>query len=235
MTDNSISIQDYYSTAVFPASWIFCISCLLLFVAQILLIAPSLCQGAEIIVRLTGKTDYPGDLSVLSNTIKLKKICLLGVDAKGKIDKGFLRLISSKGPPRGSYEVASPFPDEQWPVDSFTKNGALRLKIVAGSGLDVLNSSNKSGIAIHGRDFYPLLDGIVKKKTMINFYNDLLFERLQNFWGPLRISNWDMGRLADSWIKMNQSTKHWKVKVIGAKAQEIESFCKPPITKRTPD
>ena len=235
MTDNSISIQDYYSTAVFPVSWIFRISCLLLFVAQILLIAPSLCQGAEIIVRLTGKTDYPGDLSVLSNTIKLKKICLLGVDAKGKIDKGFLRLISSKGPPRGNYEVASPFPDEQWPVDSFTKNGALRLKIVAGYGLDVLNSSNKSGIAIHGRDFYPLLDGIVKKKTMINFYNDLLFERLQNFWGPLRISNWDMGRLADSWIKMNQFTKQWKVKVIGAKPQEIEGFCKPPITKRTPD
>ena len=234
MTDNSISIQDY-STAVFPVSWIFRISCLLLFVAQILLISPSLCQSAEIIVRLTGKTDYPGDLSVLSNTIKLKKICLLGVDAKGKIDKGFLRLISSKGLPRGNYEVASPFPDEQWPVDSFTKNGALRLKIVAGSGLDVLNLSNKSGIAIHGRDFYPLLDGIVKKKTMINFYNDLLFERLQKFWGPLRISNWDMGRLADSWIKMNQFTKQWKVKVIGAKPQEIESFCKPPITKRTPD
>ena len=234
MMYNSISTQGY-SAVVFPVSSIFRISCLLLFFTQILLIAPSLGQGAEIIVRLTGKTDYPGDLSILSDTIKLRKVCFLGVGAKGKIDRDFLRLISSKGAPRGNYKVASPFPDEQWPVDNFTKNGALRLEIVAGPGLDVLNSSNKSGIAIHGRDFYPLLDGIVKKKTMISFYNDLLFERLQNFWGPLRISNWDMGRLADSWVKMNQFTKQWKVKVIGAKPQEIEGFCKPPITKRTPD
>ena len=97
--------------------------------------------------------------------------------------------------------------------------------IITGPGLKVLNSSNKSGIAIHGRDFYPLLDGIVKKKIMINFYNDLLFERLHSYWGPLRISNWDMGRLADSWVKMNQFAKQWKVKVIGAKPQEIEGFC----------
>ena len=149
--------------------------------------------------------------------------------------KAFLRLISSKGTPKGNYEVSPPFPDEHWPVKSFVKNGALRLKIVNGPGLGILNPSNKSAVAIHGRDFYPILDEIVKKKTMIIFYNDLLFERLQNHWGPLRISNWDMGRLADSWVKMNQSPVHWQVKVIDAKPEEIESFCKPPTTKRTPD
>ena len=229
----SVSVQDY-STIIFPASWIVHAFYLLLFIFQILLITPSLCQGAEIIVRLTGQTDYPGDLSVLSNTIKLKKICFLGIDAKGKVDKGFLKLISSKGTPRGNYEVSPPLSGEQWPVQSFTKNGALRLKIITGPGLDVLKISNKKGVAIHGRDFYPLLDRIVKKKTMINFYNDLLFERLQSFWGPLRISNWDMGRLADSWVKMNRFTTQWEAKVINGKAQEIERFCKPPTTKRTP-
>ena len=70
---------------------------------------------------------------------------------------------------------------------------------------------------------------------MINFYNDLLFERLQNHWGPLRISNWDMGRLADSWIKMNRVAVKWEVRVVKTMPQKIKSFCKPPITKRTPD
>ena len=101
--------------------------------------------------------------------------------------------------------------------------------------MDILNSINKRGLAIHGRDFYPLLAGIVKKKTMINFYNDLLFEELKNFWGPLRISNWDMGRLADSWNKMNRVALEWKVSVIKIKPQKIKRFCKPPITKRTTD
>ena len=74
---------------------------------------------------------------------------------------------------------------------------------------------------------------LTEKKTMINFYNDLLFEELKKFWGPLRISNWDMGRLADSWIKMNRVALEWKVSVIKTKPQEIKRFCKPPITKRT--
>ena len=174
-------------------------------------------------------------MSVLSETIKLRKVCFLGVDAKGKIDKDFLRLISSGGAPEGNYDVVPPFPDEKWPVKSFTKNGALRLKVTAGSGLNILNLVKKRGLAIHGRDFYPLLDGIVKKKTMINFYNDQLFEGLKNFWGPLRISNWDMGRLADSWIKMNRVAVKWKVRVVKTMPQEIKSFCKPPITKRSPD
>jgi len=220
---------------VFTVSATSRISFFLLLFIQILFINPKICQGSEIVIRLSGEIDHPGDLSLLSKTIELKKVCFLGVKAKGKIDGSFLRLMSRNGTPKGDYEVAPPFPDEGWPTRSFTKNGALRLKIVGGSGLQVLRSSNKSGIAIHGRDFYPLLDGIVKKKIMINFYNDALFERLQAHWGPLRISNWDMGRLADSWVKINQSSLKWKVKVVEARPEEIESACKPPIVRRTVD
>jgi len=234
MEDKPFTIKEFLIIA-FTAPWTCRISCSLLLIAQILLVIPSICQGSEIIVRLSGEIDYPGDLSILSNTIEIRKICFLGVDAKGKIDKAFLRLISSKGTPKGNYEVSPPFPDEHWPVKSFVKNGALRLKIVNGPGMGILNPSNKSGVAIHGRDFYPLLDGIVKKKTMIVFYNDLLFERLQAHWGPLRISNWDMGRLADSWVKMNQPPKQWQVKITDVQPEEIKSFCKPPVTKRTLD
>ena len=234
MEDKLFTMREFSITA-FSAPWNCFISCSLLLIAQILLVTPGICQGSEIIVRLSGGIDYPGDLSILSKTIEIRKICFLGVDAKGKIDKAFLRLISSKGTPKGDYEVSPPFPDENWPVKSFIKNGALRLKIVNGPGMETLNPSNKSGVAIHGRDFYPILDGIVKKKTMIMFHNDLLFERLQNHWGPLRISNWDMGRLADSWAKMNQPPKQWQVKVIDVQPEEIKSFCKPPVTKRTLD
>ena len=208
---------------------------LLASIIQIVFITPALCQDSKIIVRLSGDINYPGDLSVLNETIKLKKVCFLGVDAKGKIDKEFLKLISDKGIPEGNYKVVPAFPSEKWPVDRFVKNGALRLKIIAGSGLRILSSSEKKGIAIHGRDFYPILDGILKNKTMINFYNDQLFEELKNIWGPLRISNWDMGRLSDSWIKMNRVATNWKVQVIKVIPQEIKSFCKPPVTKRTLD
>jgi hypothetical protein len=208
---------------------------LLVSIIQIVFITPALCQDSKIIVRLSGDLNYPGDLSVLNETIKLKKVCFLGVDAKGKIDKEFLKLISDKGIPEGNYKVVPAFPSEKWPVDRFVKNGALRLKIIAGSGLRILSSSEKKGIAIHGRDFYPILDGILKNKTMINFYNDQLFEELKNIWGPLRISNWDMGRLSDSWIKMNRVATNWKVQVIKVIPQEIKSFCKPPVTKRTLD
>ena len=232
MTANPIS-NHYYSTGVFPVLWVYQILGLLVFIIQIFLITPGLCQGSEIIIRLSGNVDYPGDLSVLSKTIELRKVCFLGIDAKGKIDKDFVRLISSNGTPEGNYEVVAPFSDEKWPVESFVKNGALRLKIITGPGLDILNSINKRGLAIHGRDFYPILDGIVKKKTMINFYNDLLFEELKNFWGPLRISNWDMGRLADSWIKMNRTTTEWRAIVTKIKPQEIKRFCEPLITERT--
>jgi len=232
----SIDISShFYASPIFLTLRTCSISRLLVFIIQIVFIVPSLCEASEIIVRLSGDINYPGDLAVLDKTIKLKKVCFLGVDAKGKVDKGFLKLISIKGIPEGSYKVVPPFSNEKWPVDRFVKNGALRLKIITGSGLSILNSSDKKGIVIHGRDFYPILDGILKNKTMINFYNDQLFEELKKNWGPLRISNWDMGRLADSWIKMNRVATEWKVQVVKVIPQEIKSFCKPPITQRTLD
>ena len=229
------TLNHFYQTPIFSVFWTYFNSCLIGFIILIVFVTPALCQDSKIIVRLSGDIHYPGDLSVLNETIKLKKVCFLGVDAKGKIDKDFLKLISTKEVPEGKYEVASPLPSEKWPVDHFVKNGALRLKIITGSGLNILNSSNKKGIVIHGRDFYPILDGIVKNKTMIDFYNDQLFEELKRNWGGLRISNWDMGRLADSWIKMNRIAIKWKAQVVKVIPKEIKSFCKPPVTKRTPD
>ena len=208
---------------------------LLLIFTPVSALAPGLCLGSEIIVRLSGKSDYPGDLSLLGKNIQLKKICFLGIDAKGKIDKEFLNSLSQKGIPEGDYRIAPPFPSEQWPAKSFKKNGALRLKIIAGPGWKFFESSGMSGVAIHGRDFYPLLDGIVKKKIMITFYNDMLFDRLRKHWGPLRISNWDMGRLADYWDKVTLTSKQWEVRLVTTNPEEIEKTCKPPATKRTPD
>ena len=127
MPDKTFSIEEL-STITFNAPWTCRISCSLLLIAQILLAIPGICQGSEVIVRLSGEIDYPGDLSILSNTIEIRKICFLGVDAKGKIDKAFLRLISSKGTPKGDYEVSPPFSDEHWPVKSFVKNGAFQDK-----------------------------------------------------------------------------------------------------------
>ena len=229
------TLNQFYSKSIFLSLWVYFSSGLLVLIIQIVFITPALSQDSAIIVRLSGDINYPGDLSVLSNTIELKKVCFLGINAKGKIDKDFLRLISSQGIPEGNYKVISPLPIEKWPVNRFVKNGALRLKIIDGPGLSILKSFDKQGIVIHGRDFYPILDGILKNKTMINFYNDQLFEGLKKIWGPLRISNWDMGRLADSWIKMNRVAVKWKVRVVKTMPQEIKSFCKPPITKRTPD
>ena len=231
---NYFTVHYFFSVAT-PRLWIRFITVLFILIIEITLITPRLCQGSEIIIRLSGNINYPGDFSVLSKTIELKKVCFLGIDAKGKIDNDFLRFMSNKGAPEGTYKVIPPLAEEKWPAEGFKKNGALRLRIVSGSGMAILNSANKRGLAIHGRDFYPLLDGIVNKKTMISFYNDQLFEGLKSFWGPLRISNWDMGRLADSWVKMNRVTQKWEARVIKIKPQEIKRICKPPITKRTPD
>ena len=230
---SNYSSSHFYPIQIFSILWAYFISSLFIFFIQIVFITPALGQNSKIIVRLSGDINYPGDLSVLNETIKLKKVCFLGIDAKGKVDKDFLKLISTKGIPEGSYKVIPPLSIEKWPVDRFVKNGALRLEIIAGSGLSILNSSNKKGIVIHGRDFYPILDGIVENKTMLNFYNDQLFEELKTIWGPLRISNWDMGRLADSWVKMNRVAINWKVQVVKVTPHEIKSFCKPPVTKRT--
>jgi len=196
---------------------------------------PVACLGGEIVVRLTGKTDFPGDLSLKIKSIQLERLCFLGVGTKGKLDEKFLGSIENEGVPVGDYQVAAPLAEEQWPVPSFRKSGVLRLKMISGSGLEMLRGLKLNGIAIHGRDFYPLLERVVKSKQMINFHNNLLFERLQKYWGPLRISNWDMGRLGDFWARISHPTSEWRVKAVRARPEDIEKFCKPPITKHKPD
>ncbi|HIE80461.1 MAG TPA: hypothetical protein EYQ03_07495, partial [Nitrospinaceae bacterium] len=146
---------------------------------------PVACLGGEIVVRLTGKTDFPGDLSLKIKSIQLERLCFLGVGAKGKLDEKFLGSIENEGVPVGDYQVAAPLAEEQWPVPSFRKSGVLRLKMISGSGLEMLRGLKLNGIAIHGRDFYPLLERVVKNKQMINFHNNLLFERFLN---PERVS-----------------------------------------------
>ncbi len=196
---------------------------------------PVACMGVEIVVRLTGKTDFPGDLSLKTKSIQLERVCFLGVGAKGKLDANFLSSIENEGVPEGDYQVAAPLAEEQWPVYSFRNGGALRLKMISGSGLEMLRGLELKGIAIHGRDFFPLLERVVKSQQMISFHNNLLFGRLQKYWGPLRISNWDMGRLGDFWARISNPTSEWRVKAIRAQPEDIEKFCKPPVTKRKPD
>ena len=78
--------SHFYTTRIFSILWTYFVLSLLVFVTQIVFITPTLGQGSKIVVRLSGDINYPGDLSVLNDTIKLKKVCFLGVDAKGKID-----------------------------------------------------------------------------------------------------------------------------------------------------
>ena len=73
---------------------------------------PVACLGGEIVVRLTGKTDFPGDLSLKIKSIQLERLCFLGVGAKGKLDEKFLGSIENEGVPVGDYQVAAPLAEE---------------------------------------------------------------------------------------------------------------------------
>ena len=191
--------------------------------------------GTEILVRLTGSEDFPGEMSLHIGNKNIKHLCFLGKQGKGLVDKKFLKVLSESGIPAGEYRVASPFADEEWPRSSFSANGVLRLKAVSEPAVSLLEGAEKTGFAIHGRDFYPLLEGKVEKKKMIDFFNRVLFEHLQKHWGPLGISNWDMGRLHDFWKRNTKTPKQWKAKVTAANTQEVRKTCKPPDPKRKLD
>ena len=90
---------------------------------------PVACLGGEIVVRLTGKTDFPGDLSLKIKSIQLERLCFLGVGAKGKLDEKFLGSIENEGVPVerlapvlydvpgrpfGGRTMARPFFPEKW-------------------------------------------------------------------------------------------------------------------------
>lgn len=192
-------------------------------------------KDAEIFVRLSGNEDLPGELSLRTGEKAIEHLCFLGKQGKGLVDKKFLQVLANVGIPVGEYVVFTPLEDEEWPKRSFSANGALRLKAVSKSAVANLQGANKIGVAIHGRDFYPLLENKVEKKMMIGFFNNVLFEKLEKHWGPLGISNWDMGRLHDFWKRNTKTPGQWKATVTTANPEEIRKICKPPDAKRKLD
>ncbi len=218
------------SVRFFPTASILSAVCALLF----LFCYQAVCFGSEILVRLSGDIEYPGMMSLRHEEFEIELICFLGDKVPGKVDMRFLRLLSEKAVPEGNYQVSAALPEEKWPTLSFRKNGALRLKPVSQKTAAQLAVMGLHGVAIHGRDFYPLLDTFSKRK-MIDYYNDRLFDALRTHWGPLRISNWDMGRLHDFWKRFTESPKQWKARLVAADKEDIRKKCKPPVTKRKPD
>ena len=175
--------------------------------------SPASSETINILVRLSGDVEYPGYFSLDVEGLHINHLCFLGSGAKGQIDQVFLKYLSQSGIPEGEYVVSSPLREEKWPSRYFVKDDALRLRPVAEQTQGILAQYDWNGIAIHGRDFYPLVVPLVKDKRMIGFYSDQLFDRLKTHWGPLRISNWDMGRLHDTWKRIQSAPDQLKARV----------------------
>ena len=202
-------------------------------VALIMCATPAL--GSEMVVRLSGDVEYPGVLSLKKEEKEIKRLCFVGVQGKGQVDRGFIRKVAQMEIPAGEYGVTGPLPEENWPAGIFLKNGALRLQPASKGAQNRIQKTGRKGLAIHGRDFYPIVMPLAKKKRLVNFYNDLLFERLTRHWGALRITNWDMDRLYDFWSRNTESPEEWKVRVLSVPKETIRKLCKPPVVKRKPD
>ncbi len=191
--------------------------------------------GSEMVLQLSGDVAYPGVLSLKKGPNAIKRLCLIGVQGKGQIDREFIRRVSKTEIPSGDYRVTGPLADENWPAGVFLKNGALRFLPVRPDGHQKMQSTGRKGLAIHGRDFYPIVMPLADKKELVGFYNDLLFERLIRHWGALRITNWDMDRLYDFWSRNTVSPDEWQVRVSVIAREKILKLCKPPVVKRKPD
>ncbi len=192
-------------------------------------------QGSEMVLQLSGDVKYPGALSLKKGNNHINRLCFVGVQGQGKIDRGFIRKLSQVKIPSGDYRVTGPLPQENWPAGTFLKNGALRLQPVSQAAQGRIQKMERKGVAIHGRDFYPIVMPMAKKKELVDFYNDLLFERLTRYWGAFRITNWDMDRLHDFWSRNTVSPDEWQVQVRSIATEEIRKLCKPPVVKRKPD
>ncbi len=196
---------------------------------------PGPAAGSEIILDLSGKTDFPGRMSLSSGGKSIRNLCFLGMDAKGSIERKFLNDLAESGIPEGDYIVSDTLPDEKWPTHSFSANDALRLRPASEDAKNKLAALGKRGVAVHGRDFYPLSSKMTNKKKMVSFYSDRLFARLWKTWGSFRVSNWDMQRLYDFYLRNTESRGQWKVLVVSGDADEIKDKCEPLKTKRKPD
>ena len=103
------------------------VSTLVLFIAGLLLCNPFIANAFKINLQLTGDVNFPGILKVNAGMDKkFDRLCFLGQDALGMIDLSFLETLAENGIPEGDYQIAHAFPDERWPVRSFSPNGALR-------------------------------------------------------------------------------------------------------------
>ena len=165
---------------------------------------------------------------------KFDRLCFLGQDALGMIDLSFLETLAENGIPEGDYQVAHAFPDERWPVRSFSPNGALRFSPLPELQSAVFKNLGKSGLAIHAKDFFPLAEKLTQNPKMILFFNDQLFEKLMERWGTLRVSNWDMGRFQDFYKRNTQSIDQWKVRVEQVPLDPVKSICEPLKVQRKP-
>ena len=196
----------------------------LIFWVSILVMALSLVihtniHAGEIHIRLSGDIQFPGFISLTTDAYGIKQLCFLGIEAKGNLDSIFLKNLSKKGVPEGSYSLSGPLPQEQWPSSTFKKSGTLRFKPNSPFISSQLKDIGKNGLAIHGRDFYPLIENQITKKQMIAYYNEMLFDRLKTHWGTLRITNWDMGRLYDFWKAHRKSAPSWSITVFATDSQ----------------
>ena len=106
------------------ASWVLAI---LIALGLIIKTSP---DAGEIKVHLSGDIEFPGFMSLNTGSFGIKQLCFLGITAKGNMDSKFLKALSEKGIPEGSYSLGGPLSQEQWPSPTFTKSGALRFRPV---------------------------------------------------------------------------------------------------------
>lgn len=183
----------------------------------------------QIEILLARELDHPGFIRLSADGETLDALCILGVAAKGNLDREFLQTLARSDLPREPLVPTPPLSEERWPVTDFIRDGALRLQPAAGGRF----LKTRHGLVIHGRDFFPLLMPILKDKKMIRFYDRQLFQRLGRYWGPLRISNWDMNRLLDFWKRHTRNPGQWRARVAVVDPAAIHKRCRPPKVKRT--
>ena len=211
------------------------VSTLVLFIVGLLLCNPFIANAFKINLQLTGDINFPGILKMNAGMDKkFDRLCFLGQDALGMIDLSFLETLAAHGIPEGDYQVAHAFPDERWPVRSFSPNGALRFSPLSELQSAVFKNLGKSGLAIHAKDFFPLAEKLTQNPKMILFFNDQLFDKLMKRWGTLRVSNWDMGRFQDFYKRNTQSIDQWKVRVERVPLGPVKSICEPLKVQRKP-
>ena len=228
---NSRTFNNFTACAPFPG-----LSLVLAGLAGIcLMLCATPAWSSEMILQLSGDVEYPGVLSLKKGKNEIQRLCFVGVQGKGQVDRRFVRKLAQMEIPSGDYRVTGPLPQENWPAGTFLKNGALRLQPVSQAAQDRIQDMGRKGVAIYGRDFYPIVMPMAKKKKLVDFYNNLLFERLTRYWGALRITNWDMDRLYDYWSRNTISPDEWQVQVRSTAWEAIRKLCKPPVVKRKPD